>query len=195
MYNFTKIKLIIACLSLFLLISFVQDTYAKYNTEATGEANINIARWQIMINNQDIITDSFITNVISPTIIANPHVKSGTLAPLSTGYFDLILNYTNVDVSFDYDIISSINISSDVTDLHVTGYSENGGSITPVTENLNISDTVLFSEPIRTKTVRVYITWDDSASENMNNSDDTMASITNGKAILSVSLNFSQITN
>ncbi len=195
MYNLNKFKLIIACLSLFLLITFVQDTYAKYNTQATGDANVNISRWQISINNQDIISDSFITNVITPTIISNQHVKSGTMAPLSEGYFDLLIDYTNVDVSFSYEVSTEISLSSSVTDLQVTGYSENGGSVIPLSGSMDINGSVLLSNPLRTKTLRIYMTWDDSLTETMNNSDDTMASINLGKAILTVNLGFTQITN
>ncbi len=196
MYDFRKLKLIVAFISLFILISFVQETYAKYNTDASGEANVNIARWQISINNQDIITDSYITNVITPTLINNPNVKNGVIAPLSVGYFDLILNYTNVDVSFDYTINTSIDSNSDVTDFKVTGYSENGGTVVPISGNLvDLGDTVLLTNPVRTKTIRVYITWDDSVNENMNNSSDTMASINEGQAILKVSILFTQKTN
>ncbi len=195
MYNYSKIKLVVACLSLFLLIGIVQDTYAKYNTEATGDANVNISRWQISINNQDIISNSFITNVITPVMISNQHVKNGTMAPLSEGYFDLVINYANVDVSFAYDITTEISLLSSVTDLQVTGYSENGGTVIPLSGSLDIDGSILLSEPVRTKTIRIYITWDDSLTETMNNDDDTMASINLGKAILSVNLNFSQITN
>lgn len=195
MTNISKIKIVVACLSLFLLINIVQDTYAKYNTEALGDANLNISRWQIRVNNQDIISDSFLTNVITPVLISNPHVKSGTMAPLSQGYFDLVLNYANVDVSFEYEISSEISELSSVTDLKVTGYSENGGTTVPVTGDLSLTDIILLNETVRNKTLRVYITWEDSIDETMDNSDDTMASINLGKAILSVNVRFTQYTN
>lgn len=195
MFNFKNLKLVLAFLSLFVLISSVEETYAKYNTEAEGQANINIARWQISINNQDIITDSYITNVITPTLINNPNVKNGVIAPLSVGYFDLILNYTNVDVSFNYGITTSIATNSNVTDLKVTGYSENGGNVIPVDSNMNnVGNTILVTDTNRIKTIRVYITWDDFETETMNNSADTMAAINQGKAILNVSIRFTQIT-
>ncbi len=195
MYKFSKMKLIFAFLSLLLLINFVQDTYAKYNSDATGDAIVTISGWHITVNNQDIISNSFITNVITPTIILNPHVKSGTIAPLSAGYFDLVLDYTNVEVSFDYSFLSSISALSSVTDLKVTGYSEDGGAVIPVSGPLSITGTVLLTNPVRTKTVRVYMTWDDSISETMNNAADTNASINNGEAILSVVINFTQKTS
>lgn len=196
MFNFKNLKLVVAFLSLFVLISFVQETYAKYNTEAEGQASVNIARWQISINDQDIITDSYITNVITPTLLNNPNVKDGVIAPQSLGYFDLILNYTNVDVSFNYGITTSISTSSGVSDLKVTGYSENGGAIIPVNGSMtNIGKDILITNTNRTNSIRVYITWEDSDEENMNNSADTTAAINQGKAILNVAIKFKQITD
>jgi len=195
MFSFKNLKLVLAFLSLFVLISSVEETYAKYNTEAEGQANVNIARWQISINNQDIITDSYITNVITPTLINNTYVKDGVIAPLAVGYFDLILNYTNVDVAFEYGITTSIATSSSVTDLKVTGYSIDGGTVIPVASNLdNVGGIVLLSDTPRIKTYRIYITWDDFEAETMNNSADTTAAINQGNAILNVGINFTQIT-
>lgn len=196
MPKFYKIKLALAFISLFALINMVQVTYSKYNTDASGDASLSIARWQIAINNQDIIASSSITNVITPTIISDANVKDGVMAPESVGYFDLVLDYTNVETSFEYTINTSIPQTSGVTDLKVTGYSIDGGTITPVSGSLvNLTSTILLSESIRSRTVRVYITWEDSLTETMNNAADTDATLNEKQAILSVLINFKQITN
>lgn len=196
MPKFHKIKLALAFLSLFALISMVQKTYTKYNTSAFGDASMSIARWQIVVNNQDVVQNAFITNVISPTIISNEHVKEGVMAPRAVGYFDLFLNYTNVDTSFDLTVVSSIPNDAGVTDLKVTGYSEDGGAIVPLDGELtNFVRRILLSDSLRTKTIRVYITWEDSETESMDNAADTDASLTNKKAVLHVLLNFKQVTD
>ena len=196
MPKFHKIKLALAFLSLFALVNMVQVTYSKYNTAASGDASLSVARWQIAINNQDIIANSSITNVITPTIISNANVKEGVVAPQSVGYFDLVLDYSNVETSFEYTINSSIPLTSGVTDLKVTGYSIDGGTTTPVSGELtNLTSTILVSDVVRTRTVRVYITWEDSLTETMNNADDTDATLNNAQAILSVLINFKQITS
>lgn len=195
MPKFYNIKLALAFLSLFALVSMVQDTYSKYNTAAQGDASLSIARWQISINNQDIIDNSYITNAITPSTISSGHVKEGVFAPQSVGYFDLVLDYSNVDTSFEYTIVTSIPESSGVTDLIVTGYSIDGGTIVPVSGGLtNITNTILLSEVERTKTIRIYITWEDSLTETMDNEADTDATIAQAQAVLSVLINFKQVT-
>lgn len=196
MPKFQKIKLALAFISLFALISLVQTTYSKYNTSAFGDATMSVARWQIAINDQDIIQDSFITNVIVPTIIESDHVKAGVLAPRSTAYFDLVIDYTNVETSFEYTLATSIPQSGSISDLRVTAYSENGGELVAVNGELsNLSGTVLVDEEPRVKTIRVYASWEDFDDETMDNSADTQASIDNKKAILNVLLNFKQLVN
>ncbi len=196
MINIKKIKPILAVISLFILINFVQETYAKYISDAGGQARMNIARWLIKINNQDIITNDYLTNVITPIIIESPHVKSGVLAPRSQGYFDLVIDYTDVDVSFAYTVNANVALDSGVSDLKVTGYSENGGLVTPVNGTLNnFGETVNLNNPNRVKTLRVYITWEDSETENMNNAADTMAAINQDLAIINVSMLFTQVIN
>lgn len=190
-----RIKLAFAFFSLFALISMVQETYTKYNTEAMGNATMSIARWQISVNNQDIVSSSFLTNTITPTILESTHVKSGVIAPKSVGYFDLVLDYTNVDTSFEWTLVTSVPATGGVSDLKVTGYSEDGGPLTPVTGQItNITQQVLLNDTQRTKTMRIYITWDDGAGTNMDNAQDTEATLKNLKATLNVLLNFKQIT-
>ena len=193
MNNFKKIKPFLALI--FLLISMFQETYAKYTTGANGQARLGIARWLIKVNNQDIIESNYITNVINPTIITSPHVKDNVLAPLSTGYFDLSLDYTNVDVSFDYFINIDVSADSSVYDLKVTGYSEDGGETTPVTGTIsNLTKTVLLEDTVRTKNIRIYLMWEDSETEQMDNAADTNAAISQEPALLNVSLRFTQKT-
>lgn len=196
MPKFHKIKLALAFISLFALISLVQETYSKYSASAIADVSMSIARWQITINNQDIIENSYITNTIVPTIISNDHVKEGVLAPRSVGYYDLVIDYTNVDTSFEYTIITSVPEASGVSDLKVTGYSENGGSIIPVNGEIsNLNNTILYSESTRVKSLRIYITWEDSEEEQMNNAADTNAALGNKKAMINTLINFKQITD
>ena len=193
-----KNRLVLAMALFSLVISFVliQETYAKYQTTAEGTTNISIARWKIKINSQDIITDSVITNTITPIFSGNEHIKAGVIAPKSEGYFDIVIDSTNVDVSFKYTVSTSINENSVVDDLNVTGYSLNGGTIIPVSGSLNdVTNTIMYGSSTTTNSLRIYIAWEDFEEENMNNSDDTLAALSEGKANLDVLLTFTQIAN
>lgn len=194
MFN-RKIVLVFACVSLVFSIMLIQKTYAKYLTTAEGNANISIARWKLNVNNQDIISNSSITNAINPIFSGNAHVSEDVIAPRSEGYFDIIIDSTNVDVSFKYTISTTVAPNSSVTDLKITGYSINGSTTIPVTGNItDVSNTILLGSGVTTTSIRIYITWDDSDTSSMNNAEDTMASLKNGTANLNVLLSFTQVT-
>ena len=161
-----KIKFFLACISLIICLSFIKETYAKYVTETSGQANMTIAKWKILINNLDVITNNNITQTIVPEFNNNKNIKDGVIAPQATGYFDLILDPTNTDVTFSYEITSSIHQESNVTDLIITGYSKDDSEIiTFEKDEKKITDTIFYSKDRKTTKIRVYITWQDSESE------------------------------
>lgn len=197
MYEHRKLIFVLAIISLFISLFLVQNTYAKYQTTATETANMQIARWKIKVNNQDITSNSTIANTITPIFSGNENTKDGVIAPRSEGYFDIVIDTTDIDVSFRYEISTNIASDSSVTDLNVTGYSMNGGSIIPVSGNItSIGNTILYSSTSdRIINLRIYIAWLDSETETMDNASDTMASLNDGNAKLNVLLSFIQMAN
>ena len=53
-----RIVFFIALLSLLYCVTIMQDTYAKYLSSATENAELTIARWSILINDQDVVNES-----------------------------------------------------------------------------------------------------------------------------------------
>ena len=191
-----KINILLACIALLFSLLVIQDTFAKYLTDAEGEADMNIARWKILVNNKDIRNNSDISETITPTFLENEHIAQNIIAPTSEGYFDIIIDHTAADVSFNYKITSSPNTNSSVSDIVTTGYSINGGEIISLTEENNlISNDVLYSSTNTNKVIeiRIYIKWDDSETNTMNNEEDTNATKNSVPAKLDVKLSFKQI--
>lgn len=196
--NFNKkVTFVLAFISLFISLSLIQVTYSKYQTTTNGTADMQIARWKISVNNEDITTSTALTNKITPIFSGNSNIRDGYIAPKSEGYFDVVIDTTNVDVSFKYQISTSVADDSDVKDLVVTGYSMNGGEIIPVSGNINdISNTILYSNVSqRTINLRIYISWLDGDGETMDNASDTAATLKTGTAKLMVLLSFVQVAN
>lgn len=196
--NFNKkVTFVLAFISLFISLSLIQVTYSKYQTTTNGTADMQIARWKINVNNEDITTSTALTNKITPIFSGNSNIRDGYIAPKSEGYFDVVIDTTNVDVSFKYQISTSVADDSDVKDLVVTGYSMNGGEIIPVSGNINdISNTILYSNVSqRTINLRIYISWLDGDGETMDNASDTAATLKTGTAKLMVLLSFVQVAN
>ena len=185
-----KVIFFVALLSLFYCVTFMQDTYAKYVSSATANAGLTIARWSILVNTQDVVEESDFSETISPVFAGTSNIKSDVIAPTASGYFDIIINGENSDVSFTYTI--SIDTSDCVIeDLVITNYSIGN---TNYTYNGNdITGNILLNDASRTKTVRFYVEWNDNAStQTMDNAADTAATAEE-TAAFDINVNFIQL--
>ena len=75
--------LILAIISFFILVGAVSETYAKYINATEGKTDLAIARWRILVNNQDIRNNPEISETLTPTIIENEPIKPVVIAPTS----------------------------------------------------------------------------------------------------------------
>lgn len=184
------------CIICFLLcLFFIEDTYAKYITSTNESASMNIARWRILVNNKDIRENSTTNAIITPIFNGNDNINSGIIAPTSEGYFDLVIDATEADVSFKYKIEISVNQNSPVKDLIATKYIINNGNEIPLERNnATIEESVLHKDNTKPINIRVYIIWDDSAEATMDNDADTEATKqTDNIAKMDVKLSFTQL--
>lgn len=171
-----KIIVPLAILCLLLCIFLIQDTYAKYITTTNESANMTIARWRILVNNKDIRENSTTMATITPVFEGNDNISSGIIAPTSEGYFDLIIDATEADVSFKYKIEISSSSSSPIKDLVATKYKiDDNEEVTLTKDNQVIENTVLHKDNTKPINIRVYIIWDDSENSTMDNYEDTEA--------------------
>ena len=184
-----KIFFFIALMSLFYCVSLMQETYAKYISSASATADLTVARWSILVNNQDIVDNSNFTNTITPQFAGTTHIKQGVIAPTAEGYFEIELDGTDTDVSFDYTISVGPADDNTVTDLKISRY---------VTDNVtynytgDITGTFLLNDQNKTKNITFYVEWnDDALTETMDNFDDSAATI-DGVAALEVTVNVIQ---
>lgn len=188
---FLLLAIILTCL---LLYKFI-DTYAKYRSSIQQTSDIAIARWDIKVNNVSVQNAQSSSFTIQPVFPGTTHIASGIIAPTAEGYFDLTIDYTNVDVSFEYSLTVEPNQNSSVTDLVVTGYSIDNGQTVTFDPAVGIGNTVLRNSGTTSQSIRVYIKWDD-VNGSMNNQADTAAtsSSSNG-ALLDVTASFIQVAN
>lgn len=179
-----RFRILLLFISLSLSLSLMSNTYSRYIASTTGDLEVVFAKWQILVNDTDITNSNSSSISLVPIIDENENVKSNTIAPSSKGYFDIIIDPTNVDVSFNYSISLDYE-NEDIPDLVITKYAildsdyQEGDQI----QKLNLSgDTITgtfnydnsinnFSfEPF---TVRVYFEWYEGDNETMDDSDDT----------------------
>ncbi len=196
MIKIKKWHLVLAICALILCITQIQQTYAKYLDTKEGDTDFTIAKWKILVNQQDITEASTMSSLINPVYIENEHMKEGVIAPGREGYFDLVIDSSNTEVSFRYDISVTSSENSSVNDLVITGYSLNDSEIIPVSDQLNnLSNIIYYTDTNKENKIRIYFQWRDGTGENMNNEADTNASIQGVNARLKASITFTQITN
>lgn len=176
------------------IICLVQ-IYAKYLTSASGTTNATIAKWNILVNNTSIMDTGDISGSIEPVFPGNDNIASNIIAPTAEGYFDLNFDFQDTDVSFKYTISLASDSESSVTDLVATGYSIDGGDkIEFSSYNEDISETILLTDNIQTRSIRVYVMWDDNSdTTTMNNTDDTLSTVSSNSVLFDVSISFEQI--
>lgn len=185
---------ILTFLSLILCFFFIQESYAKYISSTRENTEITVARWKILVNNTDIRNGSTSGVSIVPVFPGNEHIASGIIAPTSEGYFDLIIDSSNADVSFKYTIKLSVSEDSSVKDLVAFKYNINDGDDIVLAKTTQvIEDTVLHSSNPGTIKIRVYVVWDDSESASMDNKADTDATMSGQSAKMNVDLAFIQV--
>ena len=187
-----KIIFFVALMSLFYCLTLMQDTYAKYISSADATAGLTIARWNILLNDQDILVSSNFSDTIVPTFEGTDNIKSDVIAPTAEGYFEIELDGTDTDVSFDYTISITKPNTNTVDDLIITGYEIDGTSYTYDDED-DITGEILFDDLDKVKNFTFYVEWDDNEStQTMNNAQDTQYAQNNESAYIHILLHFYQ---
>lgn len=185
--TFIVFFVLVLCLSITYLF---QTSYAKYRKQVTGELNADIASWIITVNNEDITESRTLENEITPIFDTNQYVKANTIAPGSTGYFDIIIETINVDVDYNVEIVDSKD-TTDLQDLVLKQYELNdSGTRVNITNHTFSQDFTKNTE--RTK-IRFYFVWDDDpTTETMNNQADTSYQLDNDATKINLAIKFKQ---
>ena len=164
----------------------------KPNTQNRLICGFNgVNRSGLSIKNNDDISAK-----ITPVFPGNDNIAANIIAPTAEGYFDLVFDFSDVDVSFKYDINVTADDTSAVSDLVTTGYSIDGGTRVNFADfNTPISDTIHLADNINSRTIRVYVMWnDDPDTATMNNIDDTASTLkSDSSAVLKVSVALTQV--
>ena len=188
------IILFIVLVSCCLLYLF-QSSYAKYRRQINGSVSSDIASWNIKVNGEDIANKKTLTTTIEPTFLESENTKEGVIAPGVTGYYTITIDASDVDVNFLCSIHSDVSVDSNVVDLKTLSYVVN-----PVSDNdekLTYSADTGIVQQISKNTnqtvFRIYIQWDDEAGTMDNQVDTQAATNDNSKALMNVTLQFSQL--
>lgn len=165
--------LIVAILLSITIIVF-SDTLALFETDAEGDVTSDVGKWVITVNNETITnaeTDTI--NIDSFVYTANSHVESGYIAPGGTAYVDLTVDASGCDVAVLYDI--DLNLSNTSYGENISFSLEDSAHTVTRTDEYVYTGIIHLNELATTRTVRIYVTWNDLAV--FNDSDTELGSV------------------
>ncbi len=180
-----KIKFLLLLISTAFTLGLMSNTYSRYVASTTGDVELVFAKWQILVNNDDITSGNTSTINITPIIEESQNTTSDKIAPSSKGYFDINIDPQNVGVSFNYSIDLEV-LNENMPDLLITKYAildndyVEGDEITTVNlENNQINNSLEIDKSVENYTfepftIRVFFEWYEGENEQMDDAQDTL---------------------
>lgn len=115
-------KSLLVYVSLFAVLIF-SATFSRYLSESNGTFGMELADWKIKINNTEITPQTTTLNH-EINLIATENISTdGLIKPGQKGYFDILIDPENTEVSLSYKII--IDTSKLPSQIKLTKYTVN----------------------------------------------------------------------
>jgi len=159
-----KVLWIFALFSLLATIFAIQDTFSLFETNVTATKDLEVGRWKIYLNGEDISLEETLS--LDDFVYTNPtHIESGYFAPGSSAEFEIEIDASETDVAIDYDILvdaSSLepypNIDFSIIDMD-TNQSASNNHFTGI---MNLTDAS------RVKRIKISINWENDSDYDEN---------------------------
>ena len=160
-----RVLLLISLLMLFFTIYLAMDTYALFESNKNYDVSSDIAKFVIKVNGSEAKTEEFVVDSIA--YYENEYVIDNKIAPLADGYFDIVVDAEDVEVSLRYDIefdFSSLSIPG----LVISSITELGGNTLVLTDKDTYSGVITLADmdSSTVNTVRVSISWQNDEANN-----------------------------
>ena len=184
-----RITFLVVLSILLLVIFFSTYSYALFESDITGNVETNVASWKIKINN-DLVSEGqeseFVIDSINYTQ-TDSNVRSGKFAPGIEGYYDLIIDPTDTEVSIKYSIIiddfETENLKVDRLELL------SGGTLTA---EGNTYTNIIPLNDHTPQTIRFYLIWTDLNTKESNIEDSKIGVRDNPDVKIPVTVNLIQ---
>ncbi len=199
-----KKKVLVLILIFFILFLILRYAYSKYINQIDISKDVNVAKWNIKINDQDITEDVHDFIISDFTWDEEVHVKKPKVAPGMKGYFTLKLDPTGTDVSVKYTIKIDETKLREISniDLKITGIEENG-----VKQELNfdeegniIIEKIKKLEQIKSETdaidtIKIEVSWENLDTDEGNKNDSEVSKLSGTKIQMPINVNVIQYTS
>ena len=175
------ILIFIFLILLFTLVTI--DTYALFETNASGEKNMSIGKWKIKVDGTDISLLESIT-LDDFTYSESSHTQSGYFAPGMSAVFDVEIDASEADVSVEYDLTVDDTLLEDYPNMQFSVSNLNSAEVvsgTHFTGVIGVNDTN------RVVTLRITLVWDNQVEY-----DESDTTLNGGEIEFSIAANFKQ---
>ena len=157
MKNSIKYKIMVMALFVLLItVFFIVETYALFETNANGNGELEIGKWVILLNNNDVTETRTIT--LNDLVYVNgTHTENGYFAPGSQAYFDLEIDASNSDVSIAYQLDIDDSALDEYPNIYFTATNLDSGD-TSNTDSYN--GLIRLSDSNRVHNIKITLMWD-----------------------------------
>ena len=175
--------LFVAIFVLAITTLIIVETYALFESNATGNSEFNVGRWIIYLNNNDV-KETRTISLNDFVYTSSSHTQSGYFAPGSQAYFDLIIDASNSDVSVAYEL--------EIDDTVITDYPNIYFTVTDLSTNQPVvgstyNGLIRLSDANKVDSLRINLVWD-----NQSQYDDTDTSLIGEELEFLITANFVQ---
>lgn len=158
---------ILCIISLIVTLFSIRSTYAKYYEKISSNYDIGMKKWLIKVNDYDIISENNWSQIIRPTLERNRNANYGVLVPTSSGYFDIVIDFLDVDVPFKAEFAIEQSGQNQLSDLKLEYYDSDDNELElPIIINPEETESSLLE-------IKVKFIWYDGEDENMDDEADT----------------------
>lgn len=173
--NRGKLTTIIVLSFLFLIVLSAARTYSLFQSDIAGTAEAEIASWNIIINDTNIVTtESHSFSLDNIHMKANSNVKDMSFAPGSEGWFAINIDPSDTQVAIKYEIIvkpfsfdvDGVTLSNENIKISGVELTNNGTTLTEVSEGRYVG-VIPYTQGTRpVYNLKVNITWINDEANN-----------------------------
>lgn len=158
---------ILVAIILVALIATIGGTYARYSSTGKAQTNIQAAKWQVKIGEDDISTQTK-TITVPLTVTGTENVATDRIAPAVTATGEIELDLTDTEVAVDVTadaIVADITPDSFASKNKITASTEIEGATNGVISLVNNS---AFTSTNGKKKITVTVQWENDDKNNVN---------------------------
>jgi len=178
-------------MSFLLTLYEITESYGLFESEKGTVVNSEIGKFQILVND-NLINETTSFSVSNITVSGDSNVRQNHFAPGTNGYFDIVIDPNDSDVSIYYEIVCHSDLIEN-DQIHLTRIENVGKPDLNVVSPNTYSAIIPLSDiknDVKT-TIRFYVEW---VNDENNNEIDSMYGNTSTKFDIPMEITFRQYT-